>query len=258
MRFIDNMPFRQARSAAWMLSFGALALLVGLAGCQAPVASMSLQPAFNPYGPNPYDEYIHQRPVERYAHARADVARRQTKQHPLVRRARRAAYSGPTYYPARARLNHRWTHIIIHHSATDRGGAVAFDKVHREQNGWDELGYHFVIGNGTDTADGQVEIGGRWHKQKHGAHCKTPDNYYNDHGIGICLVGDFTTHPPSRAQMDALVNLCRFLMHTCDIPLDKIYTHRHATHRTACPGRQFPLATLKRRLAPSVTAADFP
>ena len=67
---------------------------------------------------------------------------------------------------------------------------------HRRDNQWDELGYHFVIGNGTHTGDGQVEVGSRWGKQKHGAHCKTPDNYYNDHGIGICLVGNFENSNP--------------------------------------------------------------
>ena len=78
-------------------------------------------------------------------------------------------------------------------------------------NGWDELGYHFVIGNGRGTPDGMIEVGSRWHKQKHGAHCKTPDNYFNNHGIGICLVGDFTKRRPSAAQMASLEQLVRFL-----------------------------------------------
>jgi hypothetical protein len=77
-----------------------------------------------------------------------------------------------------------WQWIVIHHSATTTGGAAAFDKMHRAK-GWDELGYHFVIGNGTDTRDGQVEVGSRWPRQKWGAHAKTPDNRFNDFGIGI-------------------------------------------------------------------------
>src|SRR5579863_9129173 len=44
----------------------------------------------------------------------------------------------------------RWQCIVIHHSASDVGGAERFDRWHRAK-GWDELGYHFVIGNGTDT-----------------------------------------------------------------------------------------------------------
>ena len=49
----------------------------------------------------------------------------------------------------------RWQYIVIHHSATHGGGAKSFDSMHRG-NGWDELGYHFVVGNGTDTGDGTV------------------------------------------------------------------------------------------------------
>ena len=33
------------------------------------------------------------------------------------------------------------------------------------------------IGNGSDTVDGQIEVGSRWVKQKVGAHAKTPDNW---------------------------------------------------------------------------------
>ena len=98
----------------------------------------------------------------------------------------------------RGRISQRWTTVVVHHSATDRGSASAFDRGHRGK-GWDELGYHFVIGNGRGSGDGQIEVGSRWYKQKHGAHCKTPDNYFNEHGIGVCLVGDFTRSPTHAA-----------------------------------------------------------
>ena len=149
----------------------------------------------------------------------------------------------------------RWTCVVIHHSAGDSGGAVAFDRFHKDVRGWDELGYHFVIGNGTNTHDGQVEVGPRWTKQKHGAHCKTSDNSYNDHGIGICLVGNFEHSRPSPAQMESLEKLVRFLMAEFNIPLHRVLTHRGVTGKTACPGRKFPLAALKRNLSASVTAA---
>src|ERR1019366_878150 len=68
-----------------------------------------------------------------------------------------------------------WRWIVVHHSDTTTGGAAAFDKMHRAK-GWDELGYDFVIGNGSDTSDGQIEVGSRWTKQKIGAHDKTSDN----------------------------------------------------------------------------------
>jgi hypothetical protein len=147
---------------------------------------------------------------------------------------------------------------VIHHSATPVGSARAFDQHHRAK-GWDELGYHFVIGNGTQTPDGLVEAGSRWHKQKHGAHCKTPGNYFNEHGIGICLVGDFTGSRPTRRQLTSLYHLIRFLTRTCGIPPDRVTTHREVTRKTACPGPNFPLYALRRAIQPtSPLAAAYP
>jgi hypothetical protein len=64
-----------------------------------------------------------------------------------------------------------WKAIVIHHMASGTGSARAIDRIHR-QKGWDGLGYHFVIGNGTLSDDGEVEIGYRWKIQKVGAHCR--------------------------------------------------------------------------------------
>ena len=163
--------------------------------------------------------------------------------------------AGPRWIP-RSGISHRWTCIVIHHSASEVGGAAAFDRHHRNVRKWDELGYHFVIGNGTDTGDGQIEVGSRWAQQKHGAHCKTPDNYYNDHGIGICLVGCFAHHPPTPAQMDSLARLVSFLMRACDIDASRVMTHRGVTGRTECPGAKFSLAGLKARLDPGAVVVE--
>jgi len=143
------------------------------------------------------------------------------------------------------RLSRRWSTIVVHHSATAEGGAKAFDKFHKETRGWDGLGYHFVIGNGTDTLDGEVEVGARWRQQKTGAHCKTPNNYYNEHGIGICLVGDFTQSRPTARQLASLRKLTRFLAKTCDIAPIRVTTHRNVTGGTVCPGPHFHLEALR-------------
>ena len=133
-----------------------------------------------------------------------------------------------------------WRHIVIHHSATDGGNAEIFDALHRGPGfGFDELGYHFVITNGRGGPDGLVEVGSRWHKQKWGAHCGgTPNNEYNDYGIGICLVGDFTGRMPTRAQLVSLENLVVRLMAEYDIPPENVIGHRDAPNAaTECPGR---------------------
>ena len=163
----------------------------------------------------------------------------------------------PGWIPARG-LSARWEAIVIHHSATEVGCARRFDKVHRAPpRNWSELGYHFVIGNGSDTPDGYVEVGSRWRKQKHGAHCKTSDGFYNQHGIGICLVGNFENHPPTSAQVRSLARLVRFLQQKCSIPTSRIQTHGGITGRTRCPGRYFNLAQLRSMLASPTYAGRY-
>jgi hypothetical protein len=147
-----------------------------------------------------------------------------------------------------------WHWIVIHHSATPSGGAKAFDRMHRDK-GWDELGYHFVVGNGTDTGDGQVEVGSRWPKQKWGAHAKTPDNRFNKTGIGICLVGNFDTERPTRAQMASLSHLVAYLMKTYHIPADHVIGHGD-TKATDCPGRNLHVAEVRRMAAQYATGID--
>jgi hypothetical protein len=150
-----------------------------------------------------------------------------------------------------------WRWIIIHHSATTTGGAAAFDKMHRAK-GWDELGYDFVIGNGTDTRDGQIEVGSRWNKQKIGAHDKTPDNRYNEYGIGICLVGNFDVERPTPKQIQSLVRLTAYLMKTYHITPDCVKGHGQ-TKATDCPGKYMDVAMIRRlaaRLAGVHTVAD--
>lgn len=144
-----------------------------------------------------------------------------------------------------------WKWIVIHHSATPAGSAKSFDRMHREK-GWDELGYHFVIGNGTESGDGQVEVGQRWTKQKWGAHAKTADNLYNDYGIGICLVGNFDIEKPTPAQMRALAKLTAYLMQTYKVPPSRVLGHSD-TKPTDCPGRNMSIATV-RRMASSMVA----
>ena len=154
-----------------------------------------------------------------------------------------------SWYPP-ARLERRWQAIIIHHSATSTGNVAKFDKQHREEHNWQGVAYDFVIGNGTDSGDGQVEVTFRWRGQLTGAHCKTPNNWGNEKGIGICLVGNFDYTSPSVRQMQSLVKLVRFLQKRYRIPKSSIYGHGDTpgARVTHCPGRRFPMAWLKSKL----------
>jgi LysM repeat protein len=142
----------------------------------------------------------------------------------------------------------KWRYIIIHHSVTDSGDAQSLDLLHRRR-GFDRgLGYHFVIDNGTGTRnDGQIEAAPRWVKQMDGAHCNVAG--MNACGIGICLVGDFTDVPPSRAQMEALVLLVNTLRNQYRIPLSRVIRHKDVPGKnTACPGDSFPWEEFKEKL----------
>jgi N-acetyl-anhydromuramyl-L-alanine amidase AmpD len=110
------------------------------------------------------------------------------------------------------------------------------------------LAYHFVIDNGTSgRRDGQVEKGMRWKKQLHGGHVR--QNWLNDCGIGICLVGNFNKQYVTKAQFDSLVKLVDKLRKTYHIPLKNIRGHRDFNgERTVCPGNRFPMQKLKKRL----------
>jgi len=172
---------------------------------------------------------------------------------PVLHRPRAAGVPGQWRTTAR---EHKWRYVVIHHSATEVGSAARFDRHHRARidhvNG---LGYHFVIGNGSDTLDGQVETGHRWKRQIRGAHCG--NDFYNAHGIGICLVGNFQHHAPSRKQMAAVEKLIRYLQLRYDIPTNAVIGHRHIKN-TLCPGRYFPYRSLLASLNGSDRLAGSP
>ena len=82
-------------------------------------------------------------------------------------------------------------------------------------------------------------------KQEAGAHAKS--QYYNEHGIGICLVGNFELSPPTPAQMAALRTLLGALERRYGIPRDKVLGHHEVREGggTVCPGRFFPMDELR-------------
>ena len=139
----------------------------------------------------------------------------------------------------------RWKFVIVHNSGTRQGNARAFDYYHRKirrmRNG---LAYHFVIGNGTSSRNGQIEIGDRWRRQINGGHVHS--DYLNNIGLGICLVGDFNRDQPTRAQLEACEELIRYLQERCGKSDGRsliVRPHREVNPprwATDCPGDAFP------------------
>lgn len=145
----------------------------------------------------------------------------------------------------------RWQYIVVHNSGTRQGNAAAFDYYHRHfrrmQNG---LAYHFVIGNGTSTGNGQIEVGDRWRRQINGGHVHS--DYLNNIALGICLVGDFNRDQPTRAQLDCCEELIRYLRQRCGKVGDHypiVKPHREINPPrwpTDCPGDVFPYSWFRR------------
>ena len=136
-----------------------------------------------------------------------------------------------------------WEYIVIHHSGTGGGNARIFDAYHKERGMENGMAYHFVIGNGSDSGDGQIEVGARWTKQIQGGHLASDS--LNEIAIGICLVGDFSHHQPDPRQTAALIELVQFLRQLQSSPRLKFRLHREInTKPTECPGKLFPSAKL--------------
>ncbi|MCX7934776.1 MAG: peptidoglycan recognition protein family protein [Planctomycetota bacterium] len=171
---------------------------------------------------------------------------------PLVLQARiRHTPPAPRQPEWRAeRLSNRWQWIVIHHSATLAGNAAAFDAYHlREKDMENGLGYHFVIGNGSGSEDGQVEVGRRWREQLDGGHTAGKDpatgRPWNQIAIGICLVGDFEHYMPTAKQIASLKALLCELMSV--LPIDEQHVKGHNEFRnTDCPGRYLPVGEIVR------------
>lgn len=88
--------------------------------------------------------------------------------------------------------------VVLHGSGTAGGNARLLDRYQTTVRSQGEA-YHFVIGNGSGAPDGAIEAGRRWASSDSGA------------DIQVCLVGDFSEHPASKAQLAALRELLDYL-----------------------------------------------
>ena len=77
-------------------------------------------------------------------------------------------------------------YIVIHCSATRADQEITADHIRRwhvDDNGWSDIGYHWVI-----ERDGKLQHG--QHAQARGAHVRGR----NHESIGICLIGGIDQH----------------------------------------------------------------
>jgi hypothetical protein len=134
---------------------------------------------------------------------------------------------------------------VAHHSGIAYGNAAIYDRQHRERGMENGLAYHFLIGNGIDSEDGEIEIGSRWLKQLKGGHVHREE--INEVGIGICMVGNFEETRPTRNQVLAFRELVDYLRSEVVGKKIRFAVHREIDpDRTVCPGRHFPVAKMHR------------
>ena len=137
----------------------------------------------------------------------------------------------------------KWQRIVVHHSATKYGNAEKYDAAHRLRGMQNGLAYHFLIGNGLDAGDGEIEIGPRWLKQQPGGHVK--NQLINQTAIGICLIGNFEKTHPSKKQLAAFTQLMDWLQGVTLRKKVHFVGHRELKgEQTVCPGKNFPLALM--------------
>ena len=130
--------------------------------------------------------------------------------------------------------------IILHHSLSGFGDVDSIRRWHTLPppygNGWQEVGYHYVI-----TRNGVAQTGRDVRLM--GAHAFGR----NRDSIGICMVGDFHKYEPTYEQIEALTRLyhqlCR--MYSTSFPIEfhrphvfNIFEPGDYQLFNSCPGSQ--------------------
>lgn len=123
--------------------------------------------------------------------------------------------------------------LIVHCSATYGSqdiGAAEIRRVHVDENGWRDIGYHYVIRRNGDIEEGRPV-------EQIGAHCKD----HNAKSIGICLVGGLEktcggkTVPVANFEPEQYKSLHLLLLRLrCDYPGVSLHGHRDYANKD-CP-----------------------
>ena len=133
-----------------------------------------------------------------------------------------------------------WSRITIHHSAkyskeigapnsSNVAGTIKdIQTVHMRDEGFGDIGYHFLI----DPA-GRIWQGRLLDWQ--GAHAGGANGANNVGNIGICVLGDFNTERPDPRALSALERLVDALCERHRIPRSRIFGPRQL-RSTECPG----------------------
>lgn len=103
-----------------------------------------------------------------------------------------------------------WRRIVLHGSGSHSGNAeLLATSVRRRFPALSAPAYHFVIGNGSYSGDGEIELGPRWREQRPSTSFDLPD--LNLSSVSVCMIGQFQETGPTRRQWLALDELVTYL-----------------------------------------------
>lgn len=112
--------------------------------------------------------------------------------------------------PIKGRTSTATHHCVVHHSADGNGDTAytelvrAYYTFHTQVNGWDDIGYNYLI-----AANGDIYAGRDPEKPEIrqdnvlGAHFCSKNN----NTMGVCMIGNFMTEKPSEVAMSSLFQL---------------------------------------------------
>ena len=128
-----------------------------------------------------------------------------------------------------------WKYIFIHQSKT----------TYADKRWADEVGDHFVIGNGAGVGDGDLKLSDRWGAQQTATAPQGASSIDAD-CISICLVGDLDRTKPTATQMRRLSELVSSLRSKYGIPANRVFTSSESS--PAGIGKNFPANDFGRQL----------
>ncbi len=116
--------------------------------------------------------------------------------------------------------------IVVHNS----GNHNSFEKIknlHVNVNGWEDIGYHWLI-----NKDGNL-IKGRSEKFI-GAHVFG----HNKNSIAVCLIGNLEKSPPTKKQIETLIKFLKQKIKKHNLSVENILGHKEMTeNEKMCPGK---------------------
>ncbi len=119
--------------------------------------------------------------------------------------------------------------VVLHHSAlplTD--GPVEIQRLHMDERGFADVGYHFLIDEAGSLYEGRP-------LNVRGAHAHS----FNSGSVGVCLLGNFENNPPSQAQIMVLDALLTTLIDYYP-SITRLAGHKDCNPGvTLCPGAHF-------------------